>query len=150
MKHLFRATKIGWEKEKEGVWFDSDAYSKEEAEAEFKPYQGTTQRGYPYTGYERDGQKYHDVTYLGEFEDDELPRVWAKRPHPKRGRTTIAAKCSQDHQSHHKEMRRTTYQLGCRLLVLDFYGSTGEPRHTSLAMQRSEWWHHANTKGREP
>ena len=35
MKHLFRATKIGWEKEKEGVWFDSDAYSKEEAEAEF-------------------------------------------------------------------------------------------------------------------
>ena len=21
MKHLFRATKIGWEKEKEGVWF---------------------------------------------------------------------------------------------------------------------------------
>ena len=29
MKHLFRATKIGWEKEKEGVWFDSDAYSKE-------------------------------------------------------------------------------------------------------------------------
>ena len=73
MKHLFRATKIGWEKEKDGVWFDSDAYSKEEAEAEFKPYQGTTQRGYPYTGYERDGQKYHDVTYLGEFEDDELP-----------------------------------------------------------------------------
>ena len=66
------------------------------------------------------------------------------------GRATTAAKCSQDHQSHHKEMRRTTYQLGCRLLVLDFYGSTGEPRHTSLAMQRSEWWHHANTKGREP
>ena len=30
-------------------------------------------QGYPYTGYEYDGQKYHDVTYLGEFEDDELP-----------------------------------------------------------------------------
>ncbi len=74
MKHLFKATKIGWKKEKEGVWFDSDDYSKEEAEAEFKPYQGATQRGYSYTGYERDGQKYHDVTYLGEFEDDELPR----------------------------------------------------------------------------
>lgn len=28
---------------------------------------------YPYTGYEYDGQKYHDVTYLGEFENDELP-----------------------------------------------------------------------------
>ena len=28
---------------------------------------------YPYTCYEYDGQKYHDVTYLGEFENDELP-----------------------------------------------------------------------------
>ena len=45
----------------------------QEAKDEFKPYAGTTQRGYSYTGYEYDGQKYHDVTYLGEFEDDELP-----------------------------------------------------------------------------
>lgn len=74
MKHLFRATKIGWEHEQEGVWFDSDEFSKEEAEAEFKPYESTTKKGYPYTGYEFDGQKYHDVTYLGEFEDDKLPR----------------------------------------------------------------------------
>lgn len=73
MKHVFKATKIGWEEEKEGVWFDSDQYSKEDAESEFKPYQGTTQRGYSYTGYEYDGQKYHDVTYLGEFNDDEFP-----------------------------------------------------------------------------
>jgi hypothetical protein len=73
MKHLFRATKLGWKKEQEGVWFDSDHYTKEEAESEFKPYEGVTQRGYSYTGYERDGQKYHDVTYLGEFEDDDLP-----------------------------------------------------------------------------
>lgn len=74
MKHVFKATKLGWNKEKEGVWFDSDQYSKDEAEAEFKPYQGMTQKGYPYTGYEYDGQKYHDVTYLGEFEDNELPQ----------------------------------------------------------------------------
>lgn len=74
MRHVFKATKIGWDEEKEGVWFDSDHYTKEEAEAAFEPYQGTTQRGYPYTGYEYDGQKYHDVTYLGEFEDDEMPR----------------------------------------------------------------------------
>lgn len=73
MKHVFKATKMGWDKEKEGVWFDSDQYSEEEAKAEFKPFEGTTQRGYPYTGYEYDGQKYHDVTYLGEFEDDEVP-----------------------------------------------------------------------------
>lgn len=74
MKHLFRATKIGWDREQEGVWFDSDHYTKEEAEAQFKPYEAVTQRGYPYTGYEYDGQKYHDVTYLGEFEDGKLPR----------------------------------------------------------------------------
>lgn len=74
MKHLFRATKMGWKEEKEGVWFDSDVYSKEEAQAEFKPYKGTTERGYPYTGYEYDGQKYHDVTYLGEFADNEHPK----------------------------------------------------------------------------
>lgn len=73
MKHLFRATKLGWNNEKEGVWFDSDYYTKEEAEAEFKPYEGTTQRGYSYTGYEYDGQKYHDYQYLGEYEDDEFP-----------------------------------------------------------------------------
>ena len=34
---------------------------------------GQPKKGYPYTGYEFDGQKYHDVTYLGEFEDDALP-----------------------------------------------------------------------------
>ncbi len=73
MKHLFRATKMGWDHEQEGVWFDSDHYTKEEAESEFKTFEGETQRGYPYTGYEFDGQKYHDVTYLGEFEDDEMP-----------------------------------------------------------------------------
>ena len=73
MKHVFKATKLGWEKEKEGIWFDSDDYTAQEVRDEFKPYEGTTQRGYSYTGYEYDGQKYHDVTYLGEFEDDEVP-----------------------------------------------------------------------------
>ena len=73
-KHLFRATKLGWAKEREGIWFDSSEYTKEEAESEFKCYDGTTQDGYPYQGYEFDGQKYHDVTYLGEFEDDDLPK----------------------------------------------------------------------------
>ena len=74
MRHVFKATKIGWDEEKEGVWFDSDQYTKEEAEAEFKLYQGTTQRGYPYTGYEYDDVKYHDYTYLGEYEDDDMPK----------------------------------------------------------------------------
>ena len=74
MRHVFKATKLKKKKKKEGVWFDSDQYTKDEAQAEFKPYQGVTQRGYPYTGYEYDGQKYHDVTYLGEFEDDAMPQ----------------------------------------------------------------------------
>ena len=74
MRHVFRATKLGWNAESEGVWFDTSLYSKEEAEAQFKPFEGTTQRGYPYTGYEYDGQKYHDVLYLGEYEDDKIPR----------------------------------------------------------------------------
>lgn len=74
MRHVFRATKLGWDSEKEGVWFDSDKYTKEEAEEQFVPYEGTTQKGYPYTGYEFDGQKYHDYTYLGEYEDDKMPQ----------------------------------------------------------------------------
>ena len=74
MRHVFKATKLGWTEEKEGVWFDSDHYTKEEAIAQFRPYKGETQRGYPYTGYEYDGQKYHDVKYLGEFEDDNMPK----------------------------------------------------------------------------
>ena len=74
MRHVFRATKMGWSKEQEGVWFDSSHYTKDEAKAQFQPYTGTTMEGYPYTGYEYDGQKYHDVTYLGEFEDEKMPR----------------------------------------------------------------------------
>lgn len=52
MRHVFRATKIGWDKEQEGIWFDSAYYSAEEAKAQFQPYQGTTRNGYPYTGYD--------------------------------------------------------------------------------------------------
>ena len=74
MRHVFRALKMGWGKEQEGIWFDSDDYTKEQAEAEFKPFQGTTKRGYPYTGYEYDGQKYHQYQYLGEFEDNQMPK----------------------------------------------------------------------------
>lgn len=73
-RHVFRATKLGWDREQEGIWFDSDDYSEGEAKAEFKEYKGITQRGFPYTGYEYDGQKYHDVKYLGEYEEEEMPR----------------------------------------------------------------------------
>ena len=74
MKHLFLATKIGWAKEQEGIWFDSYQYTREEAEAQIKPYQSIDQRGFPYTGYEYDGEKYYDYKYLGEFPDNEMPK----------------------------------------------------------------------------
>ena len=34
MRHVFRATKMGWSKEQEGVWFDSSHYTKDEAKAQ--------------------------------------------------------------------------------------------------------------------
>lgn len=74
MKHVFRATRIGYPKSQDGVWFDAAMYTLKEAIAMFRPYRATTQKGYPYTGYEYDGVKYHDFMYLGEFEDDSLPR----------------------------------------------------------------------------
>ena len=74
MRHVFRAQKLGWEKEKEGIWFDADKFTEEEARAQFKEYEGTTQRGDLYTGYEYDGDKFYRVTYLGQYEDDEMPK----------------------------------------------------------------------------
>lgn len=45
MRHVFKAQKLGYGDDKtEGVWFDADDYTKEEAEAEFRPYQGVTQK----------------------------------------------------------------------------------------------------------
>ena len=73
MKHVFKATKLGWDQEQDAIWFDSDMYTKEQAEDEIKTYEGVTRRGFLYTGYGYDGVKYHDITYLGEFKDNELP-----------------------------------------------------------------------------
>ncbi len=74
MRHVFKATKLGWDSKKEAIWFDADKYSEAEARAQFKPYQGVTQKGYSYTGYEYDGQKYYDVQYLGVFKKNEMPK----------------------------------------------------------------------------
>lgn len=74
MRHVFRAQKLGWHEEKEGIWFDLKAFTKEEAQAQFKPYKGTTNDGYPYKGYELGGQKYYKVDYLGEYPDTKMPR----------------------------------------------------------------------------
>ena len=74
MRHVFRAQKLGWQEEKEGIWFDAKEYSKKQAEAQFKPYEGRTHDGYPYKGYEYDGDKFYKVDYLGKFPDDKMPR----------------------------------------------------------------------------
>lgn len=73
MKHIFKATILGWKKEQEIVWVDADDCTKEEAFSVFKKYKAFNQRGYEYTGYEYDGQKYHDITYLGLYEDEDAP-----------------------------------------------------------------------------
>lgn len=73
MRHLFRATRIGFPRAQDGIWFDIAEYTLKEAIAQFKPYKATTKKGFPYTGYEYDGVKYHDFKYLGEFEDDNMP-----------------------------------------------------------------------------
>lgn len=73
MRHVFLATLLGWDQKKEGVWFDSNDYTYDEALAEFKTYEGRTREGYPYTGFTFDGQKYYSVRYLGEYDDDKMP-----------------------------------------------------------------------------
>lgn len=74
MNHLFRAKRMGYEEERDGIYFDANHYSLEEATAQFKPFQGISQKGFPYTGYEYGGVKYHDFQYLGEFPENEMPR----------------------------------------------------------------------------
>ena len=73
-RHVFVAKRMGWDEERDGIWFDSDYYTKEEAEAQFEPVEKVTfknDRAAPYTAYEYDGVTYHDYHYLGEYGDDE-------------------------------------------------------------------------------
>lgn len=74
MQHVFRATRMGWEKKREGIHFDASVYSEAEARAQFKPVACVSERGYPYTAYEYDGIRYHDFEYLGIYPDDKMPR----------------------------------------------------------------------------
>ena len=74
MRHIFKAQKIGWREEKEGIWFDAKLFSKEQASAQFKPFVGRDRNGYPYTGYEFGGEKYYRVDYLGKYPKEKMPR----------------------------------------------------------------------------
>lgn len=77
MRHVFKATKMGWNMKADGVWFDADLYSREEAEAQFIPVQQWTEKNghsFLYTAYEYDGVLYHHYEYKGLFDDDDMPR----------------------------------------------------------------------------
>ena len=74
MNHVFRAKRMGWEEKREGIHFNADYYTQEEATAQFKPVQGTTRDGFPYVGYEYGGVKYHNFQYLGVFPQNAMPR----------------------------------------------------------------------------
>ena len=75
--HWFLATRLGWDKKQDVVWFE-DTYTKDEAIAEFRPVEKETlkanNRWYPYTAYEYDGVQYHDFEYMGECDFEDLPR----------------------------------------------------------------------------
>lgn len=76
--HVYKATKMGWAREAEGVWFDASRYTKEEAEAQFLPVEKFCEkngRDFPYTCYKYDGQTYHDYVYLGIFDYDNMPNA---------------------------------------------------------------------------
>lgn len=78
MKHLFRVQHFGFDKEKEGIWFDADHYSEEEAKDKFEPITKTTLKNnhnVDYTAYrfKDTGEEFYDVKYLGKFEDDDMP-----------------------------------------------------------------------------
>ncbi len=76
MRHVFTCVKKGWEREREGVWFDADMYTKEEAEKQFIPVTKMVEKNggfYPFTFHEYDGQTYYSVDYMGLYEDDDMP-----------------------------------------------------------------------------
>ena len=76
MRHVFRCVQKGWDGETEGVWFDTDLYTREEAEAQFVPVDKMIQKNghwFPFTFYEYDGQTYYSVEYLGIYDDDNMP-----------------------------------------------------------------------------
>ena len=79
--HVFRCTKLGWEHEVEGVWFDADEYDRYSAEAEFTECTGYTEKAngetYPYTYYEYDGEKYYEIEYMGEYDYDDMPHGYS-------------------------------------------------------------------------
>ena len=78
-RHVFKVTHQGWDSRKEGIWFDADDYSEEEATAQFQRVEKETLKNNHwviYTAYEYQGELFHDVQYLGVFDEDSMPGMY--------------------------------------------------------------------------
>lgn len=78
MKHLFKVQHFGFDKKKEGIWFDADEYSEEEVKSKFEPIKKSALKNnhnVDYTAYrfKDTGEEFYKADYLGKFEDDKMP-----------------------------------------------------------------------------
>lgn len=75
-RHVFKCKKLGWGNDYEGVWFDADYYTREEAYDQFEKVEHETVKNnhvVPYAAYEYDGQLYYSIRYMGVFDENEMP-----------------------------------------------------------------------------
>lgn len=67
MRHVFRADVKDQNGVWDGVWFETDEYTRESAETLFERRDDD--------GFDYCGESYSDVTYLGVFRDDRMPQT---------------------------------------------------------------------------
>lgn len=75
-RHVFKVIHQGWDKTAEGIWFDADDYTEEEAKAQFQEVQKESFKNdhwVTYTAYDYQGELFYDVQYLGVFDEDNMP-----------------------------------------------------------------------------
>lgn len=68
MRHVFRADVKDQDGVWDGVWFETDEYTRDSAKALFK-------RRDDGDGFDYYGESYSDVAYLGVFRDDQMPQT---------------------------------------------------------------------------
>ena len=77
MRYVFKCIHQGWDAETEGIWFDAEDFTLDEAWKQFKEVKRQTllDNGHwvDYTAYEYEGELFYKVFYLGLFEDDNMP-----------------------------------------------------------------------------
>lgn len=74
-RHVFRCVHQGWDKRIEGIWFDADDYTEDEARAEFVEVEKDTEKNnnnYSYIAYEYEGELFYEVHYMGLFDEDNM------------------------------------------------------------------------------